>query len=126
MQFVIAGAVVFSFQALSLYPGNVQFQAVGHRAVHQRFFQRLIRIFILDILAHNANINFGLGIVDAVQQLFPAGEIALLAVYAQITKQQRVHAFTRKHQRHLINRSDIFRGDHSFIFHVAEERNLAL
>ena len=44
----------------------------------------------------------------------------------QIPQHQSVHAFFREHQRHLIDRRHILRRDHRLIFHIAEERDLAL
>ena len=70
--------------------------------------------------------DFVFGIVDAVNQVFPAAEVAVFGFHAQIAEQQSIHAFAGEHQRNLVDGSNIFGGDDGFVFHVAEERNLAL
>ena len=90
----------------------------------QRLFQRLVRIFILDIFAHNADRDFGLRVVDAVDNLLPVLQIAILGFEPKVTKHQSVHALAGEHHRHLVNGGHIFSCDHGFFFYVAEKSDL--
>ena len=60
LRFVRCG---LGFEAFGFDPGHVQLQVVGQRAVDQRFFQRLVGVFVLDVLADDADRDFVLGVV---------------------------------------------------------------
>jgi hypothetical protein len=61
--------------------------------VHQRLFQRLVGILVLDVLADDRDVDFVLGVVDAVHQLFPLRSGRARELHVQILEHQRVHAF---------------------------------
>ena len=53
-------------------------------------------------------------------------QVAILGFQAQVAKHQRIHAFTREHQRHFVNGGHVLGGDDRLFFHVAEERDFRL
>ena len=61
LRLVIAIAV-FASKPFGFDPVQVQLQVVRQRAVHQRFFQRLVGIFVLDILADDADVTSSFGL----------------------------------------------------------------
>ena len=110
-------------QAFGLNPVHMQFQIVCERAMHQRLFQRLVRILIFHILADNRDIDVGLWVVNPVNKLFPLLQILVLWFQVQIFERQRVNALSREHQWNLIDGGNVFGRDHRFFFNIAEKRN---
>ena len=74
----------------------------------QRFFQRLVGVFVLDVLADDADRDFVLRVVDAVNDVFPLLQVAVFGIDVQIAERERVHFFTREHDRHFVDRRDVF------------------
>src|SRR6202035_5819853 len=54
---------ISSFEALRFDPIQIQFQIMCQRPMHQRLFQRLIAVFVLDVFADNANCDLGLWVI---------------------------------------------------------------
>ena len=127
-QLRFVGLVVFALrlQPLGFDPLQIELQVLRERAVYQRFFQRLVRILILHVLADNADHNLVFRVVNAMDQVFPVLHVAIFGLQMQVLHYQVVHAFVGEHQRTFVDRSDILRRDHRLFFHVAEERNLRL
>src|SRR5271166_6565882 len=122
----IAVALIAGLQSLRFNPVQLKFQIMRQSPVYQRFLQRLVGILILDVLADDSDRDRILRVINAVHNVFPLGEVAVLCFHTQIFQDQRVHTFIREHQRHFIYRSHIFGRDYSFFLHVAEERNFRL
>src|SRR5215472_979406 len=121
---LVVAIAVFALQPLGFHPGQVQLQVVRHCAVDQRLFERFVGVLVLHVLADNADVDLIFRVVDALHQVFPTGQFGLFRIDAQVAQNESIDAFTREHQRHLIDRGNIFGGDHGFIFHVAEESDL--
>ena len=77
-------SAVAGFQSFRLNPVHMQLQIVGQRAVDQRLFQRLVGVFVLDVLADDANRDLSLRVIDAVNDVFPFREIAFLGFEAKV------------------------------------------
>ena len=118
--------LVAGLETLGFDPVHVELEVVGERAMHQRFLQRLVGIFVLDILADDANGDFVLRVVDAVDQLFPAAQVGISRLDVQVAQGQLVDAFMGEHQRHFVDGSDVLGGNDGFVLHVAEEGDFAL
>ena len=71
--------------------------------MHQCFLQRLVRVLILDILAHDADRDRVLGVVHAMNNVFPLREVALFGLHVQALQYQRIHVFMREHHWHLVD-----------------------
>ena len=54
-----------------LQSSSLQLQVVRQRAVHQRFFQRLVGVFVFDVLADDADGDFVFRVVHAVHESLP-------------------------------------------------------
>ena len=76
LKLLCAGALSF-FQALGFNPVHMQFQIVGESAVHQRFFQRLVGIFVLDVFTDNGDSHVSLRVVYPMHQLFPLFQVLI-------------------------------------------------
>src|SRR5258708_5146264 len=126
LDFLLQLMAFFSLQSLGFHPRDFQLEVVCRGRMDQRFFQRLVRVLIFHVLADDPNVHFVLGVVNVMDQLFPTVQFGVFGVHAQIFKNESVHAFPRKHQRDLVNGSHVFRSDHGFVFHIAEERDLTL
>ena len=113
-----------SLQPLGFDPVQVELQVVRQRAVDERLLQRFVGVFILHIFADNADRNFRLRVIDAVNQLFPRMQIAILGLEVQIFQDQLIHALPREHHRDFVDRRHILRRDHRLFFHIAEQRDL--
>ena len=115
--------VLAGFQSFGFDPVHMRFQIVSQSAMHQCFFQRFVRIFILNVLAHDGNLHFIFRVINPVHQFFPLFQIALFRFQVQIFQCQLVNAFMRENKRHLVDGGHIFGGDHCFLFDITEERN---
>jgi hypothetical protein len=62
---------VLGLQPLGLDPGHAQLQVVRERAMHQRLLQRLVAVFILDILTDDGDRDLVLRVVGAVDDVLP-------------------------------------------------------
>ena len=58
LRFVAAVVGRFRLQPFGFDPGNVELQVLRDRAVGQRFFERLVAIFVLHILADDGDGDF--------------------------------------------------------------------
>ena len=94
--------------------------------MHQGFFQRLVGILVLNVLADNANPDYIFRVVHAADQFLPLRQIAIFCLQVQIPHGERVHAFMRENDWHFVDRGHVFGCDDGLFFHVAEERNLRL
>ncbi len=55
---------------------NVHLQAMRQAAVQQRLFQALVRVFVLYVLAHQADRNLVDGILHTVEHFAPLRKLA--------------------------------------------------
>ena len=89
-------------------------------------FQRLVGVFVFDVLADDADRDFVLRVVDAMDQFFPRLHVPLFGLEVQVLQHQRVHTFVREDDGHFVDRGDVFGGDDGFVFDVAEQGDLRL
>src|SRR5215469_2495781 len=118
--------LVAGFEALSLDPVEVELEVVGEGAVDQGFLERFVRVFVLDILTNNADGDFRLGIVDAVDEVLPGFEIAVFGLQTQVLEGQGIDILVRENDRDLVDRRNVFGGDDGLFFYVAEQGDLRL
>src|SRR5579863_3116321 len=64
-ELILAG-LISSLESLGLNPVQIQFQIVRQSPMHQRLLQRLIAVFVFDVLAYYADCDLGFWVVDAV------------------------------------------------------------
>ena len=69
---------------------TMQFQVVRQRAVDQRFFQGLVRVFVLDVLADDGDGDFVLRVVHAMDNVFPLLQVAVFGIDVQILRSASV------------------------------------
>ena len=68
----LAGGVE-GFEAFGFDPGDAELEVVGEGAVDERFLERFIGVFVLDVLADDGDRHFVVRIVGAVDDVFPLG-----------------------------------------------------
>src|SRR5579884_964706 len=118
--------VVRPFKSFGLDPCNAQLQIMCERAVDERFFQRFVAVFVLNILTDNADGDFVLRVIATINKVFPARQVRLGGLNVQIPERQSIHIFLGKAKRHLVDGIYVFCSDDGLLFQIAEERNLAL
>src|SRR5215472_15067164 len=128
---VVLGQLFFvglvpGFEALSLDPVEVELEVVGEGAVDQGFLERFVRVLVLDIFTHNADGDFRLGIVDAVDEVLPGFEIAVFGLQTQVLEGQGIDILVREDDRDFVDRRNVFGGDDGLFFNVAEQSDLRL
>ena len=84
LAFVAAVAGVAAFEALGFDPGDAELEVLRERAVNERFFQGLVAVFILDVLADDGDRDLVLRVVAAIDEGFPLAEVGVGCVDAQI------------------------------------------
>ena len=126
LRFITLIVFVGRFQALGFDPIHFQLEVVRERAVHERLFQRLVAVFILDIFSDNADFDHIFRVVNTVHQIVPLGKVAILRLEVQTAQHQSIHFFMGEYDRHFVNRCHVFGGDYGLVFHVAEQSNLGL
>src|SRR6185437_3500949 len=118
--------VIRRFKPFGFYPRYAQLKIMSQRAVHQRFFQRLVAVLILDIFAYNADGDFVPRVIGAPDDFFPLAEVGRLRLQVQILERKRVHAFARKSKRNFVDGIHVLCRNHGLLFEIAEERDFAL
>ena len=73
--FGVAGLEAFGFD-----PGDAELEVVGEGAVDEGFFEGLVAVFVLDVFADDGDGDFVLGVVGAVDDVLPLGEVGGLGV----------------------------------------------
>ncbi len=116
--------VVGGLEPLGFDPGHAELEVVSERAVDEGFFEGLVAVFILDVLAHDADGDLGLRVVGAVDEIAPAGKVGLGSVHAEVLEGQGVHALLREVNGHLVDAGDVLGGDNGLLFDVAEGGDL--
>ena len=69
--------VVVGLEAFGFDPGDAQLEVVRERAVDEGFLEGFVAVFVLDVLADDGDGDFVLGVVGAVDDLLPVGEIGV-------------------------------------------------
>ncbi len=66
----------FLFEGFGFDPLDTDAQAIGKPAVVERLVQRLVRVFVSRVLAHDMNRNLVVGVLDAFDQLLPRPHVS--------------------------------------------------
>ena len=82
--FVAAVVGSLGLQPLGLDPGDVELEIVRDGAVGQRLLERLVAVLVLHILADDGDGDMVLGVVAAVDQILPLGQVGRRRVDAQV------------------------------------------
>ena len=120
LRLIAAVVLVLRLQTLGFNPLQIQFQVVVQRGVYQRFFQGLIAVLVLHVLAHHADQHFVLRVVGPVDKALPGRHVAVFCLYSQILEHQFVHALVGKGQGTFVDARHVPCGNHGALFHVAE------
>ena len=105
---------------------DIDLCAVLKTAVQQCFFQTLIRIFILDIFAHQPDLHRPFWILQAVDHIRPARHVAGFRFEMQQAQGGLVHFLLGETEGHFVNRIHIAGGDDAFRRDIAEQADLLL
>ena len=103
LRFVAAVVGVGGLQALGLDPVNFELEVLRDGAVGERFFERLVAVFVLDVLADDGDGDFVFGVVAAVDQIAPAGEVGLGRVFVEVLEDERVDALLGEAERNFVD-----------------------
>ena len=68
---------VFGVKHLGIDPLHIDLDPVGHTAMGQRLFDRLIGILKLDVLTDNGDVHLAIKIMNPVGHILPDGQIGL-------------------------------------------------
>ena len=112
-------------EQLGIQPADMHLHPVGDPAMHQRLVERLVRILQADIFADHADRHLALGLLDPLDDLAPARQIERRGrIQPECIQHRTVQPLDMILQRHAVDRPGIQRGDHRFLAHVAEQRDL--
>src|SRR5271157_438696 len=112
--------------AFGIDPVNIDLQLMRQPAVQQGLLQALVRVFVIRVLAHQADGHLVARAGDALQHGGPSAHLARAGIDAQQPEDHLVHSFGGEVDRHLVHRLDVARGDDGLHVHVAEERDFLL
>ena len=86
--------------------------------------ERLVAVGVINILAHHGDRDFTFGVLDAVNDVFPGGQICGFGFKTELLADDVVKTLSMQHQRHFIDRLGISHADHAVHRHIGEKRNL--
>src|SRR5690606_24005662 len=92
--------------------------------VYQRFGQRLVRFGEVDVLAHHADRERVLRVLERVDQVVPHGQVGRRRGQAQGLADDVVHALLVQHGRNLVDGVGVPHRDDGVQRHVGEHRDL--
>ena len=115
---------IAGFEALGFDPGDSELEVVGEGSVDEGFFEGLVAVFVLDVLADDGDGDFVLGVVGAVDDVLPLGEVGRFGFDAEVLEGEGVDAFGGEGERDFVDAGDVARGDDGGLFDVAEEGDL--
>ena len=106
---------------------NLELEVLRDGAVGERLFERLVTVFVLDILADDGDGDFVLGVVAAVDQVASTGEVGLGRFLVQVLEDERVDALLRRSRAALRRwRARCVAPMTALLFDVAEGGDLLL
>ncbi len=85
------------------------------------FFEGFVTVFVLDVFADDGDGDFVFGVVGAVDDVLPAGEVGGFGVDAEVFEGEGVDAFGGEGEGDLVDAGDVAGGDDGGLFDVAEE-----
>ncbi|MCU1222774.1 MAG: hypothetical protein JWQ42_867 [Edaphobacter sp.] len=120
-----AAVGVFGLEAFGFDPGDAELEVVGQGAVDEGFLEGLIAVLVLDVLADDADGDLVLGVVSAVDDVLPLGDVGGLGLDAEVLEGEGVYAFGGEGEGDLVDAGDVAGGDDGGLLDVAEEGDLA-
>ena len=126
LRLVAAVVGAFGLEAFGFDPGDFQFEVLRDGAVGERFLERLVAVFVLDIFADDGDGDFVFGVVAAVDEIAPWGEVRLGRVVVQVLEDERVDALFGKAERDFVDEGHGLGADDGLLFDVAEGGDLLL
>ena len=115
---------VFALEHFAFDPVELDLDAVGDAAMHQRFDQRFVGVLQSGVFADDGNRHLAFGRRDVARDRFPARQIGLRrASDAERGQHFAVEAFAVIGERHVIDRRHVERLNDRFFAHVAEQRD---
>ena len=115
----VAGLEAFGFD-----PGDFELEVVGEGSVDESFFEGLVTVFVLDVFAYDADGDFVEGMIGAVDDVLPLGEVGGGGLDAEVLEGEGVDAFGGEGERNFVDAGDVAGGDDGGLFDVAEEGDL--
>jgi hypothetical protein len=93
--------------------------------VDEGLLEGLVAVLVLDVFADDADGDLVAGIVGAVDDVDPLGEVGGCGVDAEILEGEGVNAFGGEVEGHLVDAGYVAGGDDGLLFDVAKESDLA-
>ena len=90
----------------------------------QGFLEGFVGVFVLDVFADDADGDFVEGVVGAVDEVFPEGEIGGGGFDAEVFEGEGVDAFDGEGEGDFVDAGDVAGGDDGLLLDVAEEGDL--
>ena len=114
---------VFGVEDFGIDPFDLDLHAVGHAAMGQRFGNGFIGVFNWSVFADDGHFHFAFGVVDAVADVFPFGQIGFGGGADLERVQHRlIQTFAVIGQRGVVNGAQVLRRNHRLRADVAEQR----
>lgn len=92
--------------------------------MHESFLEGLVAVFILDILADDADRDFVLGVIGAVDDVFPLGEVDVPGFKAKVLEGEGVAALLGEVEGDFVDGGHVAGDNDGFFFDVAESGDL--
>ena len=92
--------------------------------MRERFVEALIAVGVIDVLAHHADHDFALGLLNAAHDFLPDGEVSGRRIKTELFTDDVVHALRVQHEGHFVNGLGVGDADHAVHRDVAEESDL--
>src|SRR5690606_24785883 len=116
------GAMLLDFARLD--ETNVDSRATANAGMGERLGQRDVRVAQIDVLAHQRDRYFHVGVCFGRHDLPPLRQVRRRDVQAQLVDDDVVQALGMEHEWDLVNVVDVDGGDHGALLHVREEGDL--
>ena len=94
--------------------------------MRERFLERFVAVFVLDVFADDGDVDLVLGVVAAVDKFPPKSDVGVGRLFVQILEDERVDAFLGKPDRNFVDEGHGFGADDGLFFNVAEGGDLLL
>src|SRR6185437_2990680 len=101
-------------------PFDVDAGPMSDTGMEQRFLQAFVGVFVFDVFADQADVDFALGIVHAFEHFGPARKIAGTGVQVKQAENGIVHALIGEDQRNFVDRMNVLGGNHAADIDVTE------
>ncbi len=111
---------------LRFNPTDIHLGLMVDPAMYERLAKTLVTLLEPGIFSDQRDGNFVFGPLDFLYHRIPFTQIRLTGFQVQLSDDQFVQSFLPKHDRHFVNRIDVFRRDDRILLHVAKHGDLPL